>query len=75
MSPESQICKRCCRSGCCFTLAAVSGSPYTSHDGIGAYAKLELVAMGLMSAAELEGTADYEAPHCSGGKWGYDRSQ
>ena len=45
------------------------GSLYTSHDGIGNYAKLEMVAMGLMSADELKGTADEEAPHCSDAEW------
>ena len=40
------------------------GALQTSNDWSGAYAKLELVAMGLMTAAELEGTADAEAPFC-----------
>lgn len=40
------------------------GALQTSNDWRGAYAKLELVAMGLMTAAELEGTADAEAPFC-----------
>lgn len=46
------------------TIPWSAGSPYTSHDAIGNYAKLELVAMGLMTAAELAGTPDAEAPFC-----------
>ena len=46
------------------TIPWSAGSPYTSHDAIGNYAKLELVAMGLMTAAELADTPDAEAPFC-----------